>query len=103
MEDQRGPAIRSLTESSGPRRYWRYQHDEADESAGRWYFECVLDDGAWWCIRQIAPHPGGVSAYDWRHLRDEHGFLTDQPVDDDAPVEPISFDEFEAAWRDVQM
>ena len=101
MEDQRGPAIRSLAEGAAPRRHWRHEHRETDESAGTWYFECVLHEGEWWCIRQVAPHAGGVSVYDWEHLRDDHGFLTDQPLEDDAPVEPITADEFDAAWREA--
>lgn len=102
MKDQRGPAIRSLTRRSGRRRYWRYEHKEADESAWLWYFECVVSDDEWWCIRQIASHPGGVSAYDWQNLEDAHGFLTDQPIDEHDPLlEPISAAEFHAAWREA--
>jgi hypothetical protein len=102
MKDQRGPAIRSLTERGGHRHYWRYEHKEPDESAGLWYFECARSDDEWWCIRQIAPHPGGVSAYDWQHLEDEHGFLTDQPIDEHEPLlEAIPAEEFEASWREA--
>ena len=102
MSDQRGPVIRALAEGAGARRYWRYEHREPDESAGRWYFECVREDDEWWCIRQIAPHAGGVSAYDWQQLGDEHGFLTDQPIDEEQPLlEAITAEEFEAAWRAV--
>jgi hypothetical protein len=45
---------------------------------------------------------GGVSAYDWQHLEDEHGFLTDQPIDEHEPLlEAIPAEEFEAAWREA--
>ena len=102
MKDQRGPAIRALYERPGPRRYWRYDHTEPDESFGQWYFECVRDNDEWWCIRQIGPHPLGVSAYDWQHLGDDRGFLTDQPIDEsETLLVSIAADEFEAAWRDA--
>jgi len=102
MNDLRGPAIRSLAEREAPRRYWRYEHREPDESEGQWYFECVREDGEWWCVRQIAPSFGLVSAYDWEHLEDEHGFLTDQPIDEDETLlVPIAADEFNAAWTDA--
>ena len=102
MKDQRGPAIRALAESARERRYWRYEHTEPDEGAGLWYFECVRDGEEWWCIRQIAPDPDGVSGYDWAYLEDERGFLTDQPIDpDEAQLQAISASEFEAAWRDA--
>ncbi len=102
MKDQRGPAIHALTGAGGARRHWRREHDEPDEAQGVWYFEAVLDGEEWWCVRQVAPHPAGVSAYDWRHLEDEHGFLADQPIAPDEPLlEAISAEEFEVAWREA--
>jgi hypothetical protein len=89
-----------MAESPGERRHWRYEHTERDESEGLWYFECVPAEGEWWYIRQIAPHPHGVSAYDWQHLEDERGFLTDQPIDETEPLlELITSEEFEGPWR----
>jgi hypothetical protein len=91
MDDQRGRAIRELAGRPGPRRYWHFADTDGD-----WLFECVRYRGEWWCVRQIHP---GRRAYDWRHLEDEDGFLTDQPLGDDAPGEPIPKDEFERVWR----
>jgi hypothetical protein len=86
MKDQRAPAIRALAASKALRRYWRYEHREPDESEGPWYFECVQDGDEWWCTRQIAPHLGNVSAYDWEHLEDEYGFLTSIDPPSGAPA-----------------
>jgi hypothetical protein len=102
MKDQLGPAIRALAEREAPRRHWRYEHREPDESKGLWYFECVREGDESWCIRQIAPYFGAVSAYDWEHLEDEHGFLTDHPIaESELLLTQISADEFDLAWTDA--
>ena len=93
--DIRGPVIERLAASDAERLFWRYR----DEDGGVWMFECVRDEDAWWCVRQINPTGSGVAAYDCEHLEDDDGFLADQPIPDDAPGERIAADDFEATWR----
>ncbi|GGP15321.1 hypothetical protein LDL08_25810 [Nonomuraea glycinis] len=78
LPDLRQPRIRELSESELPRRHWR--GDDGD--GGVWLFESVEGDGEHWAIRQIEIDARrGVHLYWWRHLQDEHGFLTDQALE----------------------
>jgi hypothetical protein len=53
-------------------------------------------------IRQMVVDPhGAVRRYWWRHLRDEDGFLTDQPVDSTDRLDVISAEEFNRLWREL--
>lgn len=93
--DPRHPLVRELSESGLPRRHWRGD----DDGGGVWLFESVEGDGEHWAIRQIEIDAARrVRRYWWRHLQDEHGFLTDQPLE---IWELAEIDEaaFEAVWR----
>jgi hypothetical protein len=53
-------------------------------------------------IRQMVVDPhGAVRRYWWRLLRDEDGFLTDQPVDSTDRLDVISAEEFNRLWREL--
>jgi len=94
--DLRLPLVRELSESDRPRRHWRGD----DERGGVWLFESVEgDDGEHWAIRQAEVDPERrLRRYWWRHLQDEHGFLTDQPLEiwDLTEIDAASF---EAVWN----
>ncbi len=93
--DLRQPLIRDLSESDLPRQHWRGD----DEDGGVWLFESVEGDGEQWAIRQIEIRAGRqVHRYWWRHLQDEHGFLTDQALEIWELTE-ISAPAFEAVWE----
>lgn len=66
-----------------------------------WYFEAVPDRGEWITIKQAQMTPAGqLHRYGWEHLKDEHGFLTDQAITpDEDPVEAISAEEFQRIWN----
>jgi hypothetical protein len=56
---------------------------DPEDERGRWLFEVVEDDGRQVAIKQIEAEPSGlIHRYSSDHLEDEHGFLTDQPLDD---------------------
>ena len=98
MEDIRGPYFRSLEESGRPRSYWRGL-DPVDGQT-EWIFETVEDDGKRIAIKQIVLHPSGaIDRYWWKHLEDEGGFLTDQPVDYTDQLDAIATEEFNRLWR----
>ncbi|TXK39880.1 hypothetical protein [Nonomuraea sp. C10] len=92
--DLRRSLVKELSESERPRRYWRGD----DERGGVWLFESVEGDGEHWAIRQ-AEIDGArrLRRYWWRHPQDEHGFLTDQPLDiwDLTEIDGAAF---EAVW-----
>jgi len=97
LPDLRQPLIRELTESRSPRRHWRGDDDEG----GVWLFESVEGDGEHWAIRQIEVDVRReVHRYWWRHLQDEHGFLTDQALEIWELTE-IDAAAFEAVWDAV--
>ncbi|MFG2074417.1 hypothetical protein [Nonomuraea maritima] len=97
-EELRRPLVRQLADSDGPRRYWHL----GDEDGRAWLFESVEGDGELWAVRQVevGAGPSGRVArrYWWRHLSDEHGFLTDQPLEIWELTE-ITQDAFEAVWE----
>ncbi|MBL3804906.1 hypothetical protein [Streptomyces sp. BRB081] len=87
---------RTLDEHAAFRQHFRH----ADEDGNLWYFEAVPDRGELVVVRQAELTPSGrLLRYDWRHLEDEHGFLTDQPIDlAEGPVEVIAAEEFRRVW-----
>ncbi|MGW1837707.1 hypothetical protein [Streptomyces sp. NPDC002067] len=86
---------RALDEGAAVRHHFRH----ADEDGGVWYFEAVPDGGELAVVKQIEFTPAGTRhRYAWHHLEDAHGFLTDQPITPDDPVEPITAQEFHQAW-----
>ncbi|MER6949406.1 hypothetical protein ABT294_35885 [Nonomuraea sp. NPDC000554] len=97
LPDLRQPLIRQLAESGEPRRRWRAD----DEDGGVWLFESVEGEGEHWAIRQIEVDSRRVAhRYWWGHLQDEHGFLTDQPLEIWELTE-ISESAFEAVWEAI--
>lgn len=87
--------IKQLTESDLPRRHWRGD----DERGGLWLFETVEGEGEHWAVRQVEIGPDRAAhRYWWRHLQDEHGFLTEQAVEIWELTE-ITGAAFEAVWE----
>ena len=98
MEDRRGPYFRRLDESAGPREHWR--GTDPEDRRTEWLFETVQDEGRRVAIKQIVVHSSGeIDRYWWKHLEDERGFLTDQPVDHTDELDAISPDEFLRLWQ----
>ncbi|MFI7612635.1 hypothetical protein ACIBP6_15550 [Nonomuraea terrae] len=97
-EDLRRPLVRQLAESDAPRHYWHL----GGGNGRAWLFESVEGDGEHWAVRQveIGPGPDGRVAhrYWWRHLYDEHGFLTDQPLEI-WELSEVTAEAFEAVWE----
>ncbi|GAA3164646.1 MULTISPECIES: hypothetical protein [Streptomyces] len=87
---------RALDENATVRRHFRH----ADEDGGLWHFEAVPDRGELIVVKQAELTPAGrLHRYSWQHLEDDHGFLTDQPIDlDEDPVEAVPAEEFQQAW-----
>ncbi|MFI7124632.1 hypothetical protein ACIBQ1_02995 [Nonomuraea sp. NPDC050153] len=96
LPDLRQPLVRQLAESEAPRRYWHL----GDENGRAWLFESVEGDGREeWAIRQVLVGADRTARrYWWRHLQDEHGFLTDQPLEVWELTE-ITEQAFEAVWE----
>lgn len=92
--------MRQLAESDAPRHYWHM----GDDDGRAWLFESVEGDGSeHWAVRQVevgAHHAAdrGARRYWWRHLQDEHGFLTDQPLEIWELTE-ITPEAFQAVWE----
>jgi hypothetical protein len=97
MKDQRAGYFRGLDESGRPRIYLRAPDPEDERT--QWLFEAVEDDGRRIAIKQIeARSSGEIHRYWWRHLEDEHGFLTDQPLDDGEVFWKSHAREFRRMW-----
>lgn len=95
LPDPRGPLLRQLAEPEQPRRHWRGD----DDGGGIWLFESVEGDGEHWAIRQVEIDARRVARrYSWRHPQDEHGFLTDQPLEIWHLTE-ITEAAFESVWQ----
>jgi hypothetical protein len=98
VKDLRGAYFQGLEESDRPREHWR--GIDPDDGRTQWLFQTVEDGGQQIAIRQVIVHPDGViDRYWWKHLEDEAGFLTDQPVEYTDQLIAISADEFDALWR----
>jgi hypothetical protein len=99
MSDQRAEYFRGLEESDRPRAYFRGA--DAEDDRKQWLFEVVEDNGDRVAIKQVEAESSGVThRYWWRHLEDNHGFLTDQPLDrwDAGAVSEVSREEFQRVW-----
>ncbi|WP_326644687.1 hypothetical protein OIE67_26010 [Nonomuraea fuscirosea] len=95
VPDLRQPLVRQLAESDNPRRYWHM----GDEDGRAWLFESVEGDGEQWAVRQVEVGADRTARrYWWRHLQDEAGFLTDQPLEIWELTE-IPCETFEAVWE----
>ncbi|MEU6060616.1 hypothetical protein [Streptomyces sp. NPDC047097] len=47
-----------------------------------------------------SPPPADSYQYSWKHLADEHGFLTDQAIEPEADLlEAVPADEFQQVWN----
>ncbi|GLW06438.1 hypothetical protein Misp01_15680 [Microtetraspora sp. NBRC 13810] len=70
--------LRELDASAEPREHWQGK----DGDGGLWLFETVESEGEYWVVRQVEITAGRrVRKYSWRHIEDDHGFLTDQPLE----------------------
>ena len=97
MRDQRADYFRSLEESDRPRAYLGAPDPEDSET--QWLFEVVEDDGSRVAIKQLeATSSGLVRRYWWQHVEDEHGFLTDKPLDDSERFSEVSREAFLRVW-----
>jgi hypothetical protein len=97
VKDIRAPYFQGLDESARPREHWR--GIDPEDGRTEWLFQTVEHDGARIAIRQIIVHPSGaIDRYWWKHLEDEAGFLTDQPVDYTDQLVAISAEEFHGVW-----
>ncbi|MCX5170100.1 hypothetical protein [Streptomyces antibioticus] len=88
--------FRALDENAILRHHFRH----VDEEGGLWWFEAVADRGKLVAVKQAELTPAGrLHQYNWEHLEDEHGFLTDQAIDpDEDPLEAIPAEEFQRVW-----
>ena len=97
MKDIRGPYFQGLEESDRAREHWRVI--DPDDGRAEWLFQTVEDDGQRIAIKQMIVHPSGaIDRYWWKHLEDEAGFLTEQPVDYTEQLVAISAEEFDGLW-----
>jgi VCBS repeat-containing protein len=96
-KDERGPFIRSLEEGTEHRHYLTAQ----DPDDGRRYlWEAVEHQGKLVAIRQLEIDlEGGRWRYDWKHLEDESGFLTEGPLHLDKSILAVTRDVFLAEWE----
>ena len=94
--DQRGPFIQSLDEGPGHRQYLTAQ----DPDDGRRYlWEVVEHGGQLIAVKQLEiDQQGHRWRYDWKHLEDENGFLTDAPLYIDKNIVTIARDVFSNEW-----
>ncbi|MFF0596054.1 hypothetical protein [Streptomyces antibioticus] len=88
--------FRALDENATSRHHFRH----VDEEGGLWWFEAVPDRCELVAVKQAELTPAGrLHRYDWEHLEDEHGFLTDQAIDPEKdPLEAIPAEEFQRVW-----
>jgi hypothetical protein len=97
MKDVRGEYFKGLEESERAREHWR--GIDPDDGRTEWLFQTVEDDGQRIAIRQMIIHAdGGIDRYWWKHLGDDAGFLTDQPVDYANQLVAIPAEEFDGLW-----
>ncbi len=89
-------SYRGLDEAATRRLHFRH----ADDEGGLWYFEAVYRGRELTVVKQAElTSAGELFRYSWKHLEDEHGFLTDQAIDpDEDPLEVITSEEFHRLW-----
>jgi hypothetical protein len=81
---ERARWFRDLDEGPAPRTYYEGAADEPGPAGTRWRWEAAVIAGEIIAVKQIEVPPDGMArCYWWRHLEDERGFLTDQPLDPD--------------------
>lgn len=87
---------RALDEGATLRHHFRH----ADEEGGLWYIEAVPDRGELTVVKQAElTSVSQLHRYNWEHLEDEYGGLTDRAIDpEEDPLEAISAEEFRQAW-----
>jgi hypothetical protein len=96
-KDQRGPFIRSLEERPGTRHYLTAQDPE---DGRRYLWEAVDDGGAQIAVKQLEIDLEGRRwHYDWKHLEDDNGFLTDQPLYVDKNILKTTRNAFFEEWE----
>ena len=98
MRDQPGPYFRALEELDRPRTFLRGADPENAKKL--WLFEVVEDEGERVALKQIEIDASeAIHRYWCEHLEDEHGFLTDQPLDGIEELSEISREQFERIWN----
>ena len=96
-KDQRGPFIRSLEEQNGHRRYLTARDPE---DGRRYLWEAVHVGSDLIAVKQLEIDLQGKRCrYDWMHLEDENGFLTDQPLYIDKNILEVRRDQFFQEWE----
>ncbi|MFD3733116.1 hypothetical protein [Streptomyces sp. NPDC058632] len=65
-----------------------------------WRIEAVPDRGELIVTKQAElTSTGRLHRYDWEHLEDGHGFLTDRAIaPEEDPLESIPAEEFQRVW-----
>jgi hypothetical protein len=104
MDDHRQRMVdhyRNLDEGPGPFRYFHFP--DAGVDGHRYWLKAVEFDDELVAIRQVElAVDGSAGRYWWRHLDDDHGMLTDQPLHPEEDLLEIPADEFERAWEGAQ-
>lgn len=76
--------FRDLDERTTSRSYYEGAAEEPGLAGTRLLWEAAVVAGEVIAVKQIEVPPDGIARrYWWRHLEDELGFLTDQPLDPD--------------------
>jgi hypothetical protein len=92
--------FRDLDEGRAPRTYYEGAAGEPGQDGTRWLWEAAVVAGEIIATKQIEVPPDGTArCYWWRHLEDEQGFLTDQPLDPDSwQLRPVGRGVFYELW-----
>ncbi|MGW7659783.1 hypothetical protein [Streptomyces sp. NPDC054756] len=88
--------FKALDENATLRQHFRH----ADEEGGLWYIEAVRDGDELIVVKQAElTSAGRLHRYNWEHLEDEDGCLTDQAIDpEEELLEAIPAEEFQQVW-----
>ncbi len=93
---QRGPYVKPLEDGTAPRRFLT----AVDPEDGRRHFwEAVEEGGGLVAIRQLVIQGGLRWRYDWQHLEDENGFLTEAPLYLDKNIVLTTQEVFRHEWE----